>query len=139
MGEIYLATGQNDLAERELRAEIALAPGNAQALYRLGALMLNAGKVNEALSMLQRSDELTPDMPETLLALARALVAEGKLADAEVRLRKLLAIEGNTSLAESAHFQLAAILRKTGRTAEAEKETELFRQLRDARTKPALP
>jgi hypothetical protein len=45
----------------------------------------------------------------------------------------VLELEKTSRLAETAHFQLAQIYRKLGRTAEADREMTLFQQLRGAR------
>jgi hypothetical protein len=44
----------------------------------------------------------------------------------------VLAIEKDTALAESAHFQLAQIYRKLGRAADADREMRAFQALRSA-------
>jgi Flp pilus assembly protein TadD len=42
---------------------------------------------------------------------------------------RVLKLENNTPLAAQAHFGLAAIYRKEGKTAEADREMEQFRKL----------
>jgi len=52
-------------------------PGSAEAAYRLGGALLQQGKAHEALRKLERSDELKPDMPETLYSLGKAASLDG--------------------------------------------------------------
>jgi len=94
---------------------------------------LNRGQVREAIAVLERANSLQPDMPETLLELGRALATAGDTAGAEKPLTRVLVLEQTSSLAEAAHFQLAQIYRKLGRTAEADREMALFHQVRGKR------
>lgn len=137
LGELYLGAGDYEHAEREFRAESALAPGDARAAYRLGSVLLNQGNTADALLYLKRANELRPDMPETLLELAKAYALAGELVPAEKLLRRLLELEDSSPLAESAHFQLAQLLRKQGKTTDAAREMSRFQELRSVRSKAA--
>jgi hypothetical protein len=72
-------------------------------------------------------------MPETLLELGKALNASGDAKSAEGYLRQVLAAEQETTLAQSAHFQLAQVYRKLGRAADADREMKAFQKLRQRR------
>lgn len=133
LGELCLESGDYPGAEREFRAEARLAPGSAAAAYKLGFALLNLGRIPEAVAELQRSQTLQPDMPETLLELGKALAAAGDAAGAAKLLQRLLELEPASSLAETAHFQLARIYRKLGRPAEADRHLTIFQQLRAKR------
>src|ERR1700722_6282165 len=98
-------------------------------MYRLGEAEIQLGKFHEARVALSRSDQLKHDMPETLYMLGKAANLDGDDALAQKSWMHLLTLENNTSLAGQAHFGLAGIYRKQGKTAEAEKEMELFRKL----------
>jgi tetratricopeptide (TPR) repeat protein len=131
IGELYLASGDYEHAESEFRAEARTSPGSAVAAYKLGTVLLNRGQVREAIVELTRADTLQPDMPETLLALAKAMDAAGQTTGAEKLLLRVLEQEETSKLAETAHFQLAQIYRKLGRAADAENQMKLFQKLRD--------
>jgi hypothetical protein len=45
----------------------------------------------------------------------------------------VIELERDSSLAETAHFQLSLIYRKSGRIADADRETKLFQEIRKAR------
>jgi tetratricopeptide (TPR) repeat protein len=68
-------------------------------------------------------------MPETLYALGKAESLSGDAAGAEKAWTRLLALEKNSDLAAKAHFGLAGIYRKQGRTAEAAREMQEFEAL----------
>lgn len=128
LGQIYASGSDWEKAEQQFRAEAKLQPGNAEAPYRLGDALLQQGKMKEAAAELQRSNELRPDMPETLCALGRAQAASNAIA-AEQALTRVVDLEKNSPLAAQALFTLASIHRKQGKLDQAERETTEFRRL----------
>ena len=129
LGQIYAATSRWPLAEEQFRTEISLQPGNAEAAYRLGDALLHQGKAHEARIELERSDKLQPQMPETLYALGKASSLENNFNAAEKAWISLLGIEKDGSLAAQAHFGLANLYRKQGKTAEAAKQMLEYQRL----------
>ncbi len=129
LGEVYAAASQWAKAEQELRAQTELQPGNAEAAYRLGTALLEQGKVHEARAELLRADRLMPEMPETIYSLGKAASLDGDAAAAEKAWTKLLSIEKESSLAAQAHFGLAGLYRKQGKTAAAQHEMQEFQSL----------
>jgi tetratricopeptide (TPR) repeat protein len=132
LGEVYAGAFQWPKAEEEFRMQAKLQPGNAEAAYRLGEALMEQGKVDEARGELLRADRLMPDMPETLYSLGKAASLEGDAAAAEKAWTKLLSIERQSSLAAQAHFGLAGLYRKQGKTAEAQREMQEFQSLQGA-------
>jgi Flp pilus assembly protein TadD len=110
-----------------------MAPMSATAAYKLGLALLNLGKAAEATKELERAEQLRPGMPETLLALGKALVATGNSSEAEGALRKVVKAEPASTLAEAAHLQLSQLYRKLGRTADAAREIRALQELRRGR------
>ncbi|MBI3682244.1 MAG: tetratricopeptide repeat protein [Acidobacteria bacterium] len=133
LGEMYLESGDYENAEREFGEEARMVPGSAAAAYKLGLVLLNRGQVREAIAALERANTLQPDMPETQVELGKALATAGEAAGAEKMFQRVLELEPASRLAETAHFQLAQIYRKLGRSADAEREMTLFQQLRGKR------
>jgi Tfp pilus assembly protein PilF len=129
LGEVYAGAFQWAKAEEEFRAEAKLQPGNAEAAYRLGTALLEQGKGREARAELVRADKLMPEMPETLYSLGKAASLEGDTATAEKEWTRLLSIEKETPLAAQAHFALAGLYRKLGKTAAAQHEMREFQRL----------
>jgi outer membrane protein assembly factor BamD (BamD/ComL family) len=76
------------------------------------------------------------DMPETLYALGKAASLDGDGAAAEKAWNKLLSIENQSPLAAQAHFGLAGLYRKQGKTAEAKHEMQEFEKLQSNSTQP---
>jgi tetratricopeptide (TPR) repeat protein len=136
LGEVYAGAFQWPKAEEEFRLQVKLQPGNAEAAYRLGEALLEQGKAHEARVELARADRLLPDMPETLYALGKAASLEGDAAAAEKAWTELLSIEKQSSLAAQAHFGLAGLYRRQGKTAAAQKEMHEFESLQNNSTQP---
>ncbi len=131
LGELYARAQDWNKAEEQFRLETQLQPGSAEAEYRLGEALLQLGKPSEARAALIRSDQLKQDMPETLYMLGKAAASGGDNAFAEKCWSHVLKLENNTSLAAQAHFGLAGIYRKQGKTADAEREMQQFQKLQD--------
>jgi tetratricopeptide (TPR) repeat protein len=136
LGEVYAGAFQWPKAEEEFRIQAKLQPGNAEAAYRLGDALLEQGKAHEARAELLRADRLLPDMPETLYSLGKAASLEGDAPAAEKAWTKLLSIEKQSALAAQAHFGLAGIYRKQGKTAEATREMQEFEKLQNSSAQP---
>jgi len=136
LGEVYAGAFQWPKAEEEFRLQVKLQPGNAEAAYRLGEALLEQGKAHEARAELLRADRLLPDMPEVLYSLGKAASLEGDAAAAEKAWTKLLSVEKQSSLAAQAHFGLAGIYRKQGKTAEAKHEMQEFESLQNNANQP---
>ncbi|MFY9682813.1 MAG: tetratricopeptide repeat protein [Candidatus Sulfotelmatobacter sp.] len=132
LGEVYAGAFQWDKAEEQFRLQAKLQPGNAEAAYRLGEALLEQGKAHEARAELVRADRLMPEMPETLYSLGKAASLEGDAAAAEKAWTKLLSIEKQSALAAQAHFGLAGLYRKQGKTAEAQHEMQEFQSLQNS-------
>jgi tetratricopeptide (TPR) repeat protein len=140
LGEVYAGAFQWPKAEEEFRAQTVLQPGNAEAAYRLGESLLEQGKARAARAELARADKLMPDMPETLYSLGKAASLEGDAAAAERHWLRLLTIEKESPLAAQAHFGLATIYRKQGKTAQAQHELQEFQKLQTgSNSQPGTP
>ena len=136
LGLVYAGASQWPQAEAAFRRETELRPGDAEAVYRLGNALLQQGKAEEARAQLTRSDKLMPDMPETLYSLGKAAALEGDNAAAEKAWKKVIELEKGGSLAAQAHFGLAELYRKQGKSADAEREIQEFNKLQAATTPP---
>jgi len=134
LGLVYAGASQWTKAEKAFRTETNLQPGNAEAAYRLGNALLQQGKIQEARAELVRADKLQPDMPETLYSLGKAASLAGDNASAEKSWVKVITMEKEGDLAAQAHFALAGLYRKQGKTADAEREMQEFQKLQNAAT-----
>ncbi len=97
---------------------------------------MQLGKFHEAREALVHSDQLKKDMPETLYMLGKAAALDGDDALAQSSWLHVLSLEKDTELAAQAHFGLAGIYRKQGKTADADREMEEFRKLQGSAGHP---
>jgi tetratricopeptide (TPR) repeat protein len=128
LGELYANAADWPKAEMEFRAETKLQPGDAESSYWLGSTLLEEGKIKEARAELERADQLRPEMPQTLFALGRAAMLDNDMAAAEASWRRQLSIGGPRDLAAKAHFALAGLYRKQGKTGDAAREMQAYQQ-----------
>lgn len=128
-GELYARAQQWDKAAEQFQLETEIQPGSPEAFYRLGEALVQLGKFHEAREALAHSDKLKEDMPETLYMLGKAAAMDGDDSLAQKSWEHVLRAEKDTELAAQAHFGLAGIYRKQGKSADADREMEEFRKL----------
>src|SRR3984885_10479642 len=128
-GELYARAQEWDKAAEQFQLETEDQPGSPEAFYRLGEALVQLGKFHEARAALDSSDQLKADMPETLYMLGKAAAMDGDDGLAQKSWAHLLRLEKDTDLAAQAHFGLAGIYRKQGKSADADREMEEFHKL----------
>ena len=131
IGLIKEEAGALASAETEFRAETKLSPGNAEAAWRLGSVLLREGHAREAVNELERSDQLRPQMVETLYDLGKAYSAEKEPAKAEKAWLEVIALNDSCEQAASSHLRLSELYRKEGKGAEADKQLKRFREFQN--------
>lgn len=132
LGLVYAGEKDWPKAEEQFHAETEIQPGDAEAAYRYGDALLQEGNIKQARIELERADRLQPGMPQTLYSLGKVNALAGDAAAAEKAWMHLLSIEKNTSLAGEAHFGLATLYRKQGKTAEAARQMQEYQKIQTA-------
>jgi tetratricopeptide (TPR) repeat protein len=125
-GELYARAQQWDKAAEQFQLETEAQPGSPEAFYRLGEALVQLGKFHEARAALVSSDQLKADMPETLYMLGKAAALDGDDTLAQKSWLHVLNLEKDTALVAQAHFGLAGIYRKQGKSADADREMNEF-------------
>jgi Flp pilus assembly protein TadD len=100
---------------------LAVTSNNDVAENNLGIVLLQKGKLDEAISKLQRAVDLRPENAPAHDNLAKAFLQKGQLADAMVHYRKLLELEPNN---EEGRNILGTVLARQGRIREAIEQWE---------------
>ncbi len=93
-------TGDLAAAEKIYRQVLAVQPANHEALYLLGTLARQTGRIDVAATCLTRAIERNPQSPFYRLALGDTRLAEGRLPDAAACYRKALALDGRNAEAQ---------------------------------------
>jgi Tfp pilus assembly protein PilF len=117
-------------AEKELQAAIQTEGESARTECIFGRIAVQRQDSDAAFAHYSRAFALNPRNAEAQLALGRALAAMDKPQEAAKYLR--MAVQSDP-LNDNAHFRLAGVYRKLGLNDEAEKETRLFKEIRDAK------
>lgn len=128
LGQVYASTSDWPKAEEFYRQEAQLQPGSAEAAFRLGDALMQEGKMKEALAELQRSDQLRPDMPETLYAIGKSGLNLAP-AQSERALLRVIELEKESLLAAQVYQALSTLHRKQGKTELAAKELKEFQRI----------
>jgi Flp pilus assembly protein TadD len=136
LGVFYATASKWPEAEEEFQVAAKQQPGSAEAAYRLGAALLQDGKAHDARVELERANRLMPDMPETLVSLGKAESMENNAAAAQKAWSRVIELEKTGPLASQAHFGLAGIYRKQGKTEDAAREMKLYQDAKQPSSQP---
>jgi tetratricopeptide (TPR) repeat protein len=115
-------------AIRELEAAVGLAPASVKAQFNL-AVAYGASAAHgpaREIAQLQKVIELAPAFPRAHLALGKALLREGKIAEAVASLQEASRLAPTSG---EAHYQLGLALARAGRKEEAAAELRQGREL----------
>jgi tetratricopeptide (TPR) repeat protein len=126
LGQSALFRGRVDESVTLLRRELEINPGHSLALYRLGDAYSRQLKWDEAIGALQRSIWINPFFSGPYILLGKAQSQKGNLAAAEAMWRRAIEYDPNN---KAAHYLLAQLLQRTGRTEEAKREFETAERL----------
>jgi Flp pilus assembly protein TadD len=124
-----------DAAIPELKAELQLAPDNTEASYNLAYALLETSQKDEGLALLRKVVETNPDYSEAQYLLGKTLVTEQKFEEAVPHLETAVRL---TPASAFAHYQLQAAYRKVGRTADADREAAIYRDLKARKREQAV-
>ena len=119
-----------DEAITEFRKELQIAPDDPLATLRLGVVLVEARRYEEAMPLLEKAVRRLAPPYDAWLYLGRCQLAMGRARDAVASLKRALdtATPGGDAPGSadvrrrSVHYQLATAFRATGATAEAERE-----------------
>jgi tetratricopeptide (TPR) repeat protein len=130
VAELLADAGQLTEAEESYRRELAITPQNARVNYRYGLVLGQLGNTKDAIRYLSRAVSVDPSLVDAHLNLGKALLQEGKLELAEKSLKQVIHSDASNEIKSTAHYQLALLYRKLGRTAEAAQHTRSFNELK---------
>lgn len=128
IGAAYLQSSKEnfDLAEAELRKELALHPDDRFSYAQLGHIALMRHRNEEAEHDYRRAVALNPQEPANFIELGQLLAESGRGAEGAPFLRKAIELTPDASHArydiERAHFQLGRILLQQGHKEDAQRE-----------------
>ncbi|MCU1258787.1 MAG: hypothetical protein JWO80_1672, partial [Bryobacterales bacterium] len=124
LGKTLISLHRDDDAEQELRQA---GPDDPEALYFLGAL-LSQTRPAEAITLLERARERTPDFWGPLYYLGRIAVEQGRAKDALPLLERAAGLKPTEPAVQ---YQLAKAFQQQGRNAEARAAFARVKTLKD--------
>ena len=129
----FLATslesaGDYDRALAEYRELLAIDSQSAEGHLGLGVLLVKLGgdKINEGIEALARAIALNPVLYEARITIGRALVQQGRPAEAVEHLQRAVELAPKNP---EPHYQLALAYRRLGKTQEAAAEEAIIQKL----------
>jgi tetratricopeptide (TPR) repeat protein len=116
-------------AAKEFRAELDLSPGDPDAQYHLGFVDMQQSKTDDAVTLFQQVVATHPDYANAQYELGKILLDRGQASDAVTHLEAAARLEPQTGYL---HYQLQAAYRKENRIADADRELEIYKQIKAA-------
>lgn len=110
-----------------LEAELAVSPDDPDARYDLGFVDLQESKNDDARKMFEEVIATHPDYGNAQYQLGKLLMDGGKAEAAIPHLEAAVKLEPDK---DYVHYQLQAAYRKTGRTADADRELAVYEQMK---------
>lgn len=114
-------------AATEFQAELALAPADPDAKYNLGYVYLQQAKVPEAFDLFQKVIAAQPNYPNAQYQVGKILLDRGQFGEAIAHLEVAARLIPQV---DYVHYQLQAAYRKQSRNADADRELEIYKQLK---------
>ena len=130
LGFMYFKQGQLKEAEAALRAELAAHADNVRARHTLAAVLDLDSRPDEALPLLRTVLKTRPGFADARYLVGKILLAQGAAGEAVEHLEAAVRLAPKDA---NIHYQLAQAYQKLGRVDEAQKEFEIFRDLKDKR------
>ncbi len=131
LGEFYIYKADYSKAAQEFETELAINPGYAPALTRLGEVYWRLDRYDDAEKVLQRSIWLDSTASEPHVIMGKVLVKKRQFALAERALQRAIAIDPNSY---TAHYFLGQVYREMGRPDAAEREMKIAAQIQQRQT-----
>lgn len=123
-------------AVNELEIELKRTPEDADVEYNLAYALLQISQGERALTLLRNVIANHPDHPQAQYQLGKALLEDGHLDDALPHLQEAAKLDPDR---DYVHYQLQVAYRRLGRTVEADKELNIYREIKSQKREQAVP
>ncbi|MGH9941225.1 MAG: tetratricopeptide repeat protein [Pyrinomonadaceae bacterium] len=136
-GQSLIRLNRLEEAEQEFRQELKLNPADETAKYHLAYVLLERKQqIAEALALLREAVAARPDYADARYQLGKALIEQGDVNAAVEQLETAARIAPAT---DYIRYQLSIAYRRTSRPADAERELQLYRELKASSRSRELP
>jgi len=127
-GDMLIKLGRPDEAIAQFEQEMKITPDDANVQYHYAYALLQTSRKDEAVALLQTITAAHPDDAQAQYQLGKTLLDAGQNQQAIEHLEAAAKYDPNH---DYVHYQLQAAYRKAGRTADADRELAIYRQLKD--------
>ena len=127
-GDMLIKLGRPDDAIAQFEQEMKITPDDANVQYHLAYALLQTSRKDEAVAMLRTITTAHPDHAQAQYQLGKALLDAGQYQQALEHLEAAAKYDPNH---DYVHYQLQAAYRKVGRTADADRESAIYRQMKE--------
>jgi tetratricopeptide (TPR) repeat protein len=127
-GVALIRLGRPSEAIAELEAELKLAPNDPDTQYNLAYALLETSEKDQAMAILEKLTTEHPDHAQAQYQLGKELLNAGDKNGAVQHLETAARLEPNV---DYIIYQLQAAYRKAGRTSDADKEMQVYREIKD--------
>lgn len=138
-GQAYTRWARWTEAASEFQAELAMTPGDPDAMYGLGFVYLQQSKVADAATLFEQVIASHPEHANSQYQVGKILLDRGKVPDAIEHLEMATRLSPRT---DYMHYQLQIAYRKESRIADADRELDIYKELKAkerARARAAIP
>ena len=135
-GVALIRLGRPSDAIPEFQAELKLNPDDPDTQYNLAYALLETSQKDQALALLRALLAAHPDHAQAQYQLGKELLASGNIDQAVPHLEAAARLDPSE---DYIHYQLQAAYRKAGRTADADKELQVYREIKDQKRQKSVP
>lgn len=128
IGASLIRMEKSEAAIPELKTELQKDPSNIEAAYNLAYADIETSRKDEGMALLRHLLETNPDHANAQYLLGKTLVADQKFEEAIPHLEAAVRLNPESSFA---HYQLQLAYRRAGRTADADREAAIYRDLKN--------
>ena len=135
-GLALLRDGHSPEAEADLRAELELDPNSEETQYNLAFVLLQQSRAEEAVPWLEKVVAQDPNHAQANYELGKQLLSDGKTEEAAGYLEAAARL---TPQLAHVHYQLQSAYRTLGRRADADRELQIYKAIKDKTREPQSP
>ncbi|MGZ4816515.1 MAG: tetratricopeptide repeat protein, partial [Terriglobales bacterium] len=127
MGSALIRLDRMTEAVTELREALKQTPDDPEVQYSLAYALLQTSQKDEAMRLLHAVITHDPNSPQAQYQMGKTLLEDGKVQDAVPHLEMAAKLDPDR---DYVHYQLQVCYRRLGRTAEADSELKVYREIK---------
>ena len=135
-GVALIRLGRPSEAIPQFEAELKLSPDDPDTQYNLAYALLETSQKDQAMAILQKLIAAHPDHAQAQYEFGKELLNSGDKNEAIVHLEAAARLDPNV---DYIHYQLQAAYRKAGRTSDADRELQLYKEIKAQQREKGTP